>query len=129
MERRAAADIVGGPDFPSVRVNDGAADGKAQSHSLLFRSEERLEDALHLFFRNAAAVVNDRYVHSAAVLQFGNDKQPALRRVEISHRFARIQHQVKQDLLKLDPVAGDRGQIPREFNFHGHVSVHEIVAH
>src|SRR5438477_10115288 len=68
VKRRAAAGIIRGPDFSPVRVNDGAADGKTKSHALLFRGEERLEDALHFFFRNAPTIVNDRDVHSAAVL-------------------------------------------------------------
>ena len=59
MKRRAAAGIIRGPDFPPVGVNDGAADGKAKSHSLLFRRKETLEDLLHFFLRNAATAVGN----------------------------------------------------------------------
>ena len=44
MKCRAAVGIIRAPDFPPVFVNDGAADGKAKPHSLLFRGEETLED-------------------------------------------------------------------------------------
>ena len=43
MKCRAAVGIIRGPDFPSMRVDDGATDGKAKPHSLLFRGEETLE--------------------------------------------------------------------------------------
>src|SRR5947199_10104786 len=128
MKRRAAADIICGPDFPPVCVNDGAADGKAKSHSLLLRREETLEDLFHVFFRNAATAVGNGYPH-CAVLPLRSDEQSALRRIVTSDRFAAIQRQVKQYLLKLDPVAGDCGQILREVSIHGYVSIDEITAH
>src|SRR5258708_20133497 len=108
MKRRAAAGIIRGPDSPPVGVNDSAADGKAKSHSLLFRREETLEDLLHFFLRNAATAVGNGYPHRA-VLTLRSDEQSALRRIVISHRFAAIHRQVKQYLLKLHPVAGDCG--------------------
>ena len=128
MKRRAAAGIIRGPDFPPVGVNDGAADGKAKSHSLLFRRKETLEDLLHFFLRNAATAVGNGYPHRA-VLPLRSDEQSALRRIVISHRFAAIQRQVKQYLLKLDPVAGDCGQFLREVSIQGYVSIDEITAH
>ena len=60
MKRRAAAGIIRGPDFSPVGVNDGAADGKAKSHSLLFRRKETVEDLLYFFLRNAATAVAQR---------------------------------------------------------------------
>src|SRR6266436_1706908 len=128
MKRRAAAGIIRGPDCPTVGVNDGAADGKAKSYSLLFRSEETLEDLFHFFPRNAAATIANGYPH-CAVLPLRSDEQSALRRIVISHRFAAIQRQVKQYLLKLDPVAGDCGQFLREVSIQGYVSIDEITAH
>ena len=47
MEGCAAISIVSGPEFSSMRGNDGTADRKAQPHSLGFCREESLED---LFF-------------------------------------------------------------------------------
>src|SRR5436309_10746831 len=106
MKGRAAAGIIRGPDFSPVCVNDGAADGKAKPHSLFFRGEETLEDLFWFSLRNAAATISDGYLH-CAVLRFRSNEQLALRRIAIGHRFAGIQHQVKHDLLKLDPVGGD----------------------
>ncbi len=108
MECGAALGIVRGPDFSSMRTNDGPADGEPKAHALHFCGEERLEDALYFFLRNAATPITDGYTHRA-VVQFASDAQPALRRLAICHRFAGIEHQVKQDLLKLDAVAGDGG--------------------
>src|SRR5256885_668337 len=128
MKRRAAAGIVRGPDFPLVSVNDGAADGKAKSYSLLLRREETLEDLFQFFFRNAATTIGNAYPH-CALLRLRSDEQSALRRIMVGHRFAAIHHQVKQYLLKLDPIPSDRGQVLREVSIHGYVSIDEIAAH
>ena len=127
VERRAAVGIIRGPDFPFVCVNDAAADGKAKPHSLLLRGEETLKDLFYFFLRNAAATIGDGYLHRA-LLQFRSDEQLAFRRSAIGHRFAGIQHQVKQDLLKLDRVANDRWQILREVSFSDYILIDEIVA-
>src|SRR5438045_713235 len=116
------------PRFSPVCVNDGAADRKAKSHSLLLRREETLEDLFHVFFRNTATTIGNGYPH-CALLQLRSDKQSALRRIMIGHRFAAIHHQVKQYLLKLDPVAGDCGQVLREVSIHSYVSIDQIAAH
>ena len=72
--------------------------------------------------------VGDGYNHCAtAVLDSSANKQPALRSVAISHRFTGIEYEVKQDLLKLDRVASDGGQIPREFSIHSDVLIDEIA--
>src|SRR6266404_9923394 len=106
MKARAALAITRGPDFPSMRADDGATDGEAKPHSLLFRGEEALEYMFAFPVRNAAAMIGDGHPRGA-VLRFRRNEQLALRRIAICHRFASIQHQVKQYLLKLDPVAGD----------------------
>src|SRR5215467_408320 len=61
----AAIRIIGDPDIASVRLNDGAAHRKAQSHSFGLGREERFEHLLHFFFRNAASTIADRYTHCA----------------------------------------------------------------
>src|SRR5438552_11585982 len=110
MKCRAAVRIIRSPDFSSMRIDDGAADGKAKPHSLLFRGEETVEDLFSFSRRNAAATIRDGYPH-CALLRFRSDEQLALRRIVIGHRFAGIQRQVKQDLLKLDSVTGNWWQI------------------
>ena len=128
MKGRAAVRIIRSPDFPFVCVNDGTADGKSKSHSLLFRGEETVEYLFSFSFRNAAAPIRNGYPHFA-VLRFRSDEQLALRRIVIAQRFAGIQHEVKQYLLKLDPVAGDCGQILGKVGIHSYVLIDEITAH
>ena len=70
MERRAAVGVVCGPEFSSMRSNDGTADRKAQPHSFRFCGEERLEDLFHFFLWNAAALIGDGYNHCAAASRF-----------------------------------------------------------
>src|SRR5215216_2277916 len=128
MKRRAAAGIIRGPDFPPVGVNDGAADRKAKSHSLLFRRKETFEDLLQFFVRNAATAVGNGHLHRT-VLPLRSDEQSALRTIVLSHRIAAVQREVKQYLLKLNSVAGDCRQILREVSIHGYVSIDKITAH
>src|SRR6266481_7941433 len=113
-----------------MRGNDGSTDRKAKTHSLRFGGEERLEDLFHLVLRNAAAPVGDRYNHcAAAILDSGANEKSALRTVAIGHRVTSVDHQVKQNLLKLNRVAGDRGQILREFKIHGDLLIQQIATH
>jgi hypothetical protein len=128
MKGRTAVRIIRSPDFPFVCVNDGAADGKSKSHSLLFRGEETVEYLFAFSLRNAAATICNGYPHSA-VLRFGSNEQLAFGRIVMVHRFAAIHYQVKYDLLKLDLVAGDWWQILGKVSIHGDVVIDEIVAH
>ena len=93
-----------------------------------FVVKKRSKTCSMFFLRNAATTIGNGYPH-CAVLRLRSDKQSALRRIMIGHRFAAIHHQVKQYLLKLDPVTGDCGQILREVSIHGYVSIDEIAAH
>ena len=61
VERRAAISIVCGPEFSSMRSNDGTTDRKAEPHSLCFCGEERLEDLFHFFLWNTTAPIGDGY--------------------------------------------------------------------
>ena len=59
MKRRAALSIVPNADVPSMRVNDGAADGKPKPHSVGFCCKERLEDSFFFFLWNAVTPVGN----------------------------------------------------------------------
>src|SRR5206468_4352368 len=128
VERRAAISIICGPQFPSMPGNDAMADRKSEPHSLGFRAEERLEDLFHFFRRNAATSVGDRYNHCAApVLGSSANKQATLGSAAINHCVTSIDHQIKQDLLKLHRVANDGGQTPGELTIHGDLLIYEIA--
>src|SRR4029079_4914928 len=118
VKRRAALSVVPDADVASVRLNDGAADGYPKPHSVGFRCKERLEDSLHCFLGNTATPVSDRYMHCTVFLS-RSDKQPALRGIAVNHRFAAIKHEIKNNLLKLDPVALNSSQILCQFSLHG----------
>ena len=128
MKCRAAVGMIRSPDFPSMRIDNGAADGEAKPHSFLFRGEETLEDLFSFSLRNAAATICDGYPR-CAVLPFRSDEQLAFRTTGIAHRFTGIQCQVKQHLLKLDPIAGDCGQILSEICIHTYILIDEVTAH
>jgi len=79
VKRCAAVGIVCGPEFSSMRGNDGTAHRKAQPHAFLFCGEERLENLFHFFLRNAAASVDDGNNHCAvAVLDSSANEQSAI---------------------------------------------------
>ena len=96
MEGCAAISIICGPEFSSMRGNDGTTHRKAQPHSLRFRGEERLEDLFHFFLWNATAPIGDGYNYCAVpVLDSSANEQPALRSFAINHRVTSIDHQVE----------------------------------
>src|SRR5262249_56694708 len=89
----------------------------------------RLEYLFHFFLRDAAALVGDGDNDCApTVLDSSTNEQPTLPGVAIRHRVTTVHHQVDQNLLKLHPVAGDGGQISRQFRIDTDVLTDEIGA-
>src|SRR5207253_925524 len=81
----------------------------------------------HFFHLNATTTVGDGHNHCAAtILDSSSNAQLALRSVATRHCVTSIDHQVDQDLLMLHRVAGDGGQISRQFSIHTDVLTDEI---
>jgi hypothetical protein len=91
-----------------VGIDDGAADGQSQSHTLRLGGKKWLKEARHVIECNASALVNDGHLNSVAIpLRF--DVKPAM--FGISHSVAAIQNQIKQHLLQQYPVTNNGRQL------------------
>ena len=66
-ERRAAIDVVLGPDRSAVCSYDRTADRKSEAEALIAKRHERLEHLLELALRNPNTVVRYRELHEAAL--------------------------------------------------------------
>src|SRR5688572_26520289 len=97
-ERRAASNVVLGPDRTVVRGHDRAADRKPEAEALLAVRHEWLEHSLELTLRNAGTAIGHHELHDA-IRHFSVQRQMALCRLCLAHRIARVQYEVEHDLL------------------------------
>ena len=95
-------------------ADDALDDHEAKSRPLRLRGVERLEDAVDLFRRNAAARIGHADPHAFVGLAGGHRQHAVL-----AHGLHRVLHQVHQCLLDLRHIQGRRGQLARAFVLHG----------
>jgi hypothetical protein len=107
VEDRAIPHVVRGPQSAAVSADNGAADREAEPHPLCLGREKGLEDLLHFFGRNPAAVVNYGYPYAFAIHELGPHKKYAFSAFDASYRVAAVHDEVKQHLLELHAVAID----------------------
>ena len=118
MEGRATLHVVRGPQSAAVSVDNGAADREAEPHALCLGREKGLENLLHFFGRNPAAVVNYGYPYAFAIHELGPHKTYAFSAFDTSYRVAAVHDKVKQHLLELHAVAIDRRYLRQELGAH-----------
>src|SRR5688572_32101468 len=104
-ELRAAVGIVRSRYLAAVAFDDGAADRKAHSQSFRLAGDEGIEDRLELFRGDSsAAVLNfDQHVRFINRIR-AHDQSPRAVESGSAHGAEGIEHQVQEDLLKLDAV-------------------------
>src|SRR5690242_10947264 len=88
-------------DSAAVLAHNAIAEAQAQTGSLadFLGREERIENLLHVFGRDARAVVLENDAH-AALGKFRGDAQPAFF-LSAFHRLSRVIDDVQEDLLHL----------------------------
>ena len=84
-------------DFPGVFFDDAVAHGEAQAGAAAggFGGEERIEDAVQIFARNADAGVGDFHFHGAVVRRCAHFEHAAG-----GHGVARIHEEIQEHLLR-----------------------------
>jgi len=97
-----------------MSFDDGAADGQPDTHAVAFRGVEGVEQLVHALGVDAHAGIPHAHTHTIAVLPFGSDQQLPRAIVHANHRVRGVAEQVQDDLLELDPIAGDRREIVGE---------------
>ena len=103
MERRPGSGIARRPKLTPMTFNDGAADGKTQSHAMALGGKERFKDLVQVSLGQAYPVIADTYlddlfrVDAAAYIDLSLGGRGL-------HGVEGVAHQVENDLLYLDIV-------------------------
>ena len=110
-----------------MEFDRGAADRQAHAHAFRLGREERREQALGHFRRDAVAVVDHGHGHLPLRVRAwghaGSDAQHAPLRIDGLHRLDRVARQVQQDLLDQHAVGQHRRQVGRDVDLQRHVAL------
>src|ERR1700730_19395663 len=108
IETCAARRVVSGPQTPTMRFSNGAADGQAHTGSLNLRGKECIEDLVRLFRGQPhAGIANrDQQLTIPGLPRFDRKFTP---RTHVLHRLNTVEHQVHENLLELDSICRDPG--------------------
>src|SRR5262252_5097611 len=101
-------------------LDDRAADRQPYSHSITFRCIERFEEFGCSFGAKTDSRIFHAKTHLLALLAVGFDQQHSGAVLNVDHRLRTVAEHVQYDLLELDSVARDRGEIARELRPQDH---------
>src|SRR5215467_4890147 len=93
-----------------MRLDDGAADGKAHAQSVALGRVKRLKNFIHFHGTHAGAVVAYGNPYHARVFYLRKHFDFTILSRTIFHRVNRIKQQVEEDLLQLNLVAANKRQ-------------------
>src|SRR5882672_569094 len=122
LKASAAGQVRARPQSAAVRFDDRTADRQAHPQTAKLRRVEGLEHALKSRRREAWTRIAHLDRHAIWFVA-GADEQFPLLFADVAHRFDRVDDQVKQDLLQLDPVSLDTRQALRKLRLHRHAIV------
>src|SRR5215831_17861934 len=99
------------PETSMMSLDDRATDGEPDAHAIGFRCVEGVEQLDHILGVHAHADIPHAHADTIAVLAFGSDQQLPRAIVHVNHRVGGVAEQVQDDLLELDPIAGDGREV------------------
>src|SRR5262249_31124794 len=99
------------PQATIVPLDDRAADEQPDSHAPTLRGVESIEQRFHAVFWEADAGIAKGHTHTVAVFPFGLDQQVSRAIVDVDHGVRAVAKQIRDDLLELNAVAGNGGEI------------------
>src|SRR5262245_56078919 len=94
-----------------MTFDDRAAHGQADPHALRLGGEERLEELLRIAGIKTHAAVAHGNTHATVVVEARPDGELARSIIDSEHGIRGIREQVEDDLLKLNSVAYDDGEV------------------
>src|SRR4029077_11218151 len=97
-----------------MSFDNGAADEQSDPHSVALRGVERIEERAQTLRTQANSSVADRQSHSAGVVRLGLGEELTRSILHIDHRVGGIADQIQNDLLQLNPIAGDGREVVGE---------------
>ena len=130
VEGRAPLLVVVRPEPAPVGGDDRSADREAEAKPVRLRGHERLEDPLHLLFRNARSPDRRRTAppdpRSFVAVRIVTRRSPRACR---AHRIARVEEQVQQHLLQLHAVGEDRRKGGASRRIHRDLPLDQVAVH
>src|SRR6185436_15361829 len=94
------------PKTAVMFLDDGAADGEANTHAVAFRRVEGVEQLGHVLRVDTDAGIAHAHAHTIALLVLGSDQQLPRPIVHGGHRIRGVADQVQDDLLELNTIPG-----------------------
>src|SRR5260370_32380317 len=117
MKSRAVVGVCGGPEAAAVPLDDRSADRQTQAEPARLRGVERVEQAIGLEPAEADTAVlhRDDWARWIADRLAGRpDHEPAPLGRNLSHGLRRVDEEVDEHLLELDPISQHRWQVRRD---------------
>lgn len=91
-------------NLSAIRFNDRLTDGKAKTHASLFRRPEGVKEVLTSSRRQTGAGIGHRENDRIPSILRGGNSQTTLGQCAVRHRLGRIEDEIADDLLDLDPI-------------------------
>src|SRR5262245_4700676 len=104
MECRAGTVVVLRPEPPLVIFDDGTAYRQTDPHAAFVRREERAEELFHHRGIDAATAVANRHAYFPVGVHCGRERQLSRTLLHSLHGLSRIENEIEEDLLQLNPV-------------------------
>jgi hypothetical protein len=95
------------PQPPPMGIDDGPADRQPHPHAAGFRGVERFENAIDMLRIDARTGIANRDENAISLGFLGTDQQLSRPRLDRTHCFDCVEHQVQDDLLQLNTVSLD----------------------
>ena len=95
-------------------LDDGAADGESDTHTVALRRVEGLKQVVHTLAIEARASIAHSHAHAIAGFPRSSDQHLPRTIVHVNHRVRAVAEQVEDNLLELDTIAGNVREIVGE---------------
>ena len=98
-----------------MRFHNGSADAKSHASAMGFGGKEGIEDLIHLLCRQPDARIADRHHKLLILPSLRLDGELTSARDSL-HSIDAVEHEVHENLLQLDTVCHDLGEILSKVN-------------
>src|SRR5262249_25083617 len=103
------------PKTTVMSLDDRAADKQSDAHAAALRGAEGIEQRAEALQRQSHTRIAHRQANIVALrLSLGLDQQLPRSILHVRHRFQAIAEEIQNDLLELNPIAGDEREIIRK---------------
>src|SRR6266478_5026209 len=110
MKTCSVRKVVRGPQAPTMRFNDGAADAKPHAGAVRLRCKKRVEDLVRLLWGKPYTCIADGHQNLFFLRSLRLDGQLA-RPIHFLHRIDAVHDEIHQYLLQLHTISHDPRKI------------------